>query len=261
MNLLIIDDEIETINGIMTGVDWEKLPFHNVYKATCVDEAKNMFETHRIDAALCDIEMPDGSGLDLLEWVNHNYTSVLSLVLTCHAEFSYAKRAVSLACRDYLLKPVDYGELTEKLREICTQLDEKWQNDKYQKYGKDWIQTLSSSDNAMTYTTKKEMIDQVKVYIRTHLQDELKLDTLAGLVSITQDYLSRLFKKEEGISINEYIVEERMLLAQELLKSPALSISRVAYECGYDNYSYFTKVFKKKFGETPREYRSRYEKL
>lgn len=45
-----------------------------------------------------------------------------------------------------------------------------------------------------------------------------------------------------------------MFLAKELLKEGKLSIARVAYECGYDNYSYFTKIFKKKYGITPREF-------
>ena len=49
-------------------------------------------------------------------------------------------------------------------------------------------------------------------------------------------------------------------LAKELIQAGQMSISRVSYECGYDNYSYFTKLFKKKYGVTPREYSQNVEK-
>ena len=48
--------------------------------------------------------------------------------------------------------------------------------------------------------------------------------------------------------------------AKELIQAGQMSISRVSYECGYDNYSYFTKLFKKKYGVTPREYSQNVEK-
>lgn len=258
MNLLIVDDEIETINGIMTGIHWDNLPVYNVYKASCVEEARASLAAHKVNVILCDIEMPDGTGLDLIAWIGKNYPDIICLVLTCHAEFSYAQRAVSLACRDYLLKPIEYGELEGKLRDICEELGEKFENEKYLKYGRDWVKTIKAKDGAASYTSKKEMIEQTQSYIRMHLQEELKLEALAARAAISSDYLSRLFKKETGVGINDFILEERMHLAAELLKTDELAISRVAYECGYDNYSYFTKVFKKKYGETPREYRSRY---
>ena len=80
------------------------------------------------------------------------------------------------------------------------------------------------------------------------------MEQMARQFCISADYLSKLFKREEGIGIGDYIVDERMFLAAQLLKAGRANVSRIAYECGYDNYSYFTKVFKKKYGMTPREY-------
>ena len=73
MNLLIVDDEIEIINGIMAGIHWENLGLQSVYKATSIEESMKLFEQEQIDVVLCDIEMPDGSGLDLLEWIRTRY--------------------------------------------------------------------------------------------------------------------------------------------------------------------------------------------
>ena len=225
MNLLIIDDEIEIINGIMAGVRWENLCFQTVYQATSIEESKKLFYQDTIDIVLCDIEMPDGSGLDLLEWIRMQYPKTVRIIMTCHEEFDYARRAIALDCKDYIVKPMVYEELEEKLLHIAKEINRNW-----------------------------EIVKQVKSYITANLQEELRIEFLAKKFFLSADYLSRLFKKEEGIGIGDFILEERMFLARELLKEGRLSIARVAYECGYDNYSYFTKIFKKKYGMTPREY-------
>lgn len=259
MNLLIIDDEIETINGIMTGMCWNKLAFQNIYKAVCVEQAKAVFGKRHVDVALCDIEMPDGSGLDLIEWVRENYSDTVCLILTCHEEFYYAKRAVSLQCKDYILKPVIYGELEKKLLQIQEQIQKEREDNRYQKFGRDWVRQINHQNmEADSYLSKTELVDVVKSYVRTHLKDEIRMDELAKMTYVSQDYMGRVFKRAEGITISDFILEERMFLAQELLKEDKLSISRVAYECGYDNYSYFTKVFRKKYLMTPREYRQNF---
>ena len=82
MNLLIIDDEIEIINGIMAGVRWENLCFQTVYQATSIEESKKLFYQDTIDIVLCDIEMPDGSGLDLLEWIRMQYPKTVRIIMT-----------------------------------------------------------------------------------------------------------------------------------------------------------------------------------
>lgn len=259
MNLLIIDDEIETINGIMTGICWENLHFSEVYKATCVEEGMKIFKTKQIDIVLCDIEMPDGSGLDLLAWVRENYENTICIVLTCHEEFGYAKQAIGLQCKDYILKPVIYGELEHKLSEIEAEIRKEREENRYQDLGRTWLNQIARGDSEnISYVSKKELADKIKEYIRSHIKDELRMDELAGMVYISQDYMSRIFKKMEGITITDFIIEERMFLAAELLKADKLPISRIAYECGYDNYSYFTKIFRKKFNVTPREFRQRY---
>lgn len=255
MNLLIIDDEIEIINGIIAGVRWENLCFRNVYKATSIEESKRLFGQDSIDIVLCDIEMPDGSGLDLLDWIRVQYPKTVRIIMTCHEEFDYARRAIALDCKDYMVKPIVYEELEDKLLNMAKEINRNEENDKYQAFGREWMkQIVREGEVQEGRASKEEIIEQVKSYITANLQEELKIESLAKKFYLSADYLSRLFKKEEGIGIGDFILEERMFLARELLKEGRLSIARVAYECGYDNYSYFTKIFKKRYGLTPREY-------
>jgi two-component system, response regulator YesN len=113
--MLIVDDEIHAVNGLKSGIEWEKLEITEVFTAYNNRQAKEVFANHQIDLMICDIEMPQENGLELLAWVKDNYESTKSIFLTCHAEFSYAKEAIHLGSLGYLLKPVIFSELEQVL--------------------------------------------------------------------------------------------------------------------------------------------------
>ncbi|MBS6236569.1 MAG: helix-turn-helix transcriptional regulator, partial [Clostridiales bacterium] len=73
-------------------------------------------------------------------------------------------------------------------------------------------------------------------------------------VNVTNVYLSRLFKQELGIGFNEYLMQVRIKRAQLLLQQGKLSLRQIAECCGFQDYTYFLKVFKKQSGVTPKEY-------
>lgn len=253
MNLLIVEDEVETVNGIMTGVCWEHLCFDTVRSANLVETAMEKYREQPADIVLCDIEMPDGSGLDFLEWVEAQNQKTVCMIMTCHEEFDYAWRAVALRCRAYLVKPLLYEELEAKLAEVISEIVTTKENARYQEFGRQWVKGLGQECQKQA-VTGEELTEQVKAYIIENLKEELRVEKIAKNFYLSADYLTKLFKKETGMSISDFILEERMFLAKELILAGKMSISRVSYECGYDNYSYFTKVFKKKYGVTPREY-------
>ena len=75
------------------------------------------------------------------------------------------------------------------------------------------------------------------------------------MVYLSADHLARVFKKETGETLVKYITDKRINAAKELLSDTKTPISQVASEVGYDNYSYFTKIFKEKTGVSPGDYR------
>lgn len=111
LNLLIVDDEEILLDDLKSGVDWEKIGVTQVFCAGNIIKAKEMFALHNISVLLCDIEMPQGNGLELLSWVNENYGGTETIFLTCHADFNYAIEAIRLGSLDYLLKPISYEDL------------------------------------------------------------------------------------------------------------------------------------------------------
>ncbi|WP_149846545.1 response regulator [Paenibacillus sp. 37] len=111
--LLIVDDEMFIADGIKSSVSWERLGFADVLVAYNLRQAKEVFETYSIDLMICDIEMPQGSGLELVEWVRASSTQTECIFLTAHPNFDYAKKAIQLGSFEYLLKPIPKEELKD----------------------------------------------------------------------------------------------------------------------------------------------------
>ncbi|MEK5490142.1 response regulator [Paenibacillus sp. FSL R7-0297] len=109
--VLIVDDQYFALLGLQQGVNWSALQVEDVCLAENVDQAIACLEQQTVDLLICDIEMPGRSGLELLAWVKQYSPGTLTIMLTCHADFEYAQRAIHHGAFHYLLKPVDYGEL------------------------------------------------------------------------------------------------------------------------------------------------------
>lgn len=122
MNVLIVDDEISAIQAVSNGIEWGKLGIEHVYTAANVQEAIRQFDGSPIDILLSDIEMPMGSGLELLQWTNKHYPNVKCVFMTCHAEFNLLQEAMRLGSVNYILKPLDFSKVEIVLQETMEKI-------------------------------------------------------------------------------------------------------------------------------------------
>lgn len=99
------------------------------------------------------------------------------------------------------------------------------------------------------------MVRQVKEYVHANLRGEISLSQISGVTHLNPDYMTRIFKHQTGMTVHDYVIRKRMEHAKNLLQTSALSVSEIAMESGYDNFSYFIRVFKKHCGMTPKQYR------
>ena len=251
MNLLIVDDEEQILQGLMSGILWDQLPFDHVQTAKSYGEAVDIFQSGPVDVLLSDIEMDSQSGLDLIEWVNAHSPDTGCLILSCHEDFAFARRAVALKCLDYILKPVPYEQLTKILGETAKRVVHERGHSLLENYGLAYVRQMSG-DTAGEAT--EDAMDTAVKYIKAHISEEISVEYLAKLVHVSPRHLGRLFQKAYGQSVGEFITGQRMVLAGELLKNGRLSITMVADKAGYSNYSYFIKQFKRFYRMTPREY-------
>jgi two-component system response regulator YesN len=102
-----------------------------------------------------------------------------------------------------------------------------------------------------------ETLSQVLRYIRENYAQPITLDEVARSVFLSPFYFSHLFMDELGITFMEYLTRVRMEEAKKMLGDKALSMQAIAESVGYDDASYFSKVFKKNVGVTPNKYRAR----
>lgn len=98
-----------------------------------------------------------------------------------------------------------------------------------------------------------DKIQPVITYINDHLDEKIPLDTLAKECFISKYYLCEVFKKITGFTVNEYIINKRMLRAKELLIK-GFQVNIVSQMVGYKNETHFIRIFKKMVGETPKQY-------
>ena len=262
MRLLIVDDEYFARQGIMDGVNWEVLEFEEVLQAGSYGEAVEVFEQQtarnkRIDILLCDIEMPDESGLELIEWVGGHSPETECIILSCHDEFDFARQAVRLKCLDYILKPVRDDFRTDVLGKTMKPVEETHRQSTLANYGRNYVEKIPQSRREETV----DVVDKVVDYIEKHLSEELSVRQLANMAYVSPDHLTRSFKKRFQQTVSDYILKKRMTLAGELLRDRKLTITMVSDCVGFGNYSYFTEQFKKYYGMTPREYQNSVNQL
>ncbi len=257
MKVLLVDDEVIALRAFRKRVDWVKYGFTEVYEAMDTAEARRILESKRIDLIFCDVEMPGENGLDFIEYVSSNYPSVRSVMLTCHAEFNYARQAIRSGARDYILKPIDYDEMGELLTRIGGEIAEENRRERLDELVN---RVKADKEEADDPDSNENRIRLIKDYIDDHIHEKITMKVLADQLHMNEQHMVRIFKKETGQSVLDYITQQRIAVAGMMLRDTDHSINFIADCVGCENYSYFTKIFKKQTGYTPSEYRSQFKK-
>ena len=106
MNLLITDDEYYIVQGLVGMLDKEELGIDNVFTAYSAEQALNIIRKEQVDLMLLDIEMPKETGFELLERLRGERRRIITIILSGHQRFDYAREAINYQCYNYLLKPI-----------------------------------------------------------------------------------------------------------------------------------------------------------
>ena len=96
-------------------------------------------------------------------------------------------------------------------------------------------------------------------YIENHYREPIRLGQVAKYIGLNSSYFSTLFKQEMGVNFSQYVTEKRIGEACRLLKNTNMSLVEIASELGFDNQSYFSRIFKKTKGIAPKMYRQKRE--
>lgn len=122
MNLLIVEDDIHTVDAILDSIEWASIGIKETTVAYNITQAKRILKNKKIDIIVSDIEMSQGTGLDLLVWIRQRGMDTEFILLTCHERFDYATSAIKFGAAEYLTKPYDPSIMELTLRKTIAKI-------------------------------------------------------------------------------------------------------------------------------------------
>ncbi len=373
MKVLVVDDDRNTVDAIIKCIPWETLEIEEVFHAYEIAGAKEIIQSRQTDIVICDIEMPMGTGIDLIAWAREKGISSEFLFLTCHESFEFASGAIRYHAAAYLVKPFVPEQMEEELRQLVRKLKRKRHLEESEKYREMWqerdsyeeekdfagkksfqekpvldlqrireqlaagnavavlnylkefmekmsarkvmnmaaLQTIALNLTQIVYVhlyqsgiqadelfadrTERQLrnravesvvdmmkwqnyliqktvkytrevqesdsiVQKIKGFVQEHYREEIGRNEAAAVVYLTPEYAAKLFKKETGMNLKDYIHQVRIQEAKMLLAGGG-KVSEVAQKVGFDNFSYFSTVFKRMTGYSPNEYKRAGERI
>jgi len=215
----------------------------------------------KADLILMDIEMPGMSGLDAARTVLAQRPECKVIFITAYSLFTYAHEAVHLGACDYILKPVDADDLEAAVRRAMHQIEigrrlaalapvKEEPEAPFPAAGLPAPPAEGESNSRMAF-----VMAQVRLYMEENYMFDLSLDGISEILHISPAYLSAQFKKYQKLNFLDCLTELRISAAQKLLEDPLRSTAEVASMVGYEDANYFARMFKKRLGVTPTQYR------
>ncbi len=177
--LVIVDDEQKILDGLADLFPWENIGFEVSGRFTGAVSALEFIEKNPVDVVMTDIKMPGMDGLSFAERIKKDPNRMV-VILSSYSDYEFMRKALKVEVEDYLLKPINYGELSECFEKLRGILDEKNQ--------------VTAEDNAPYYDKIIRLIDN---YIEDNYQ-RASLVSAAENVGISAGYLSKIYKEKRA---------------------------------------------------------------
>ncbi len=237
MKILIADDEKRIRTGMSKMITGLNMGVQVVAEAPDGETALTLAREKKPDVIFVDLNMPFLNGLDFIEQVKVFLPDVIVVIVTGYDLFEYAQRAVKLHVHDYLLKPVT----KQKMEAVLTS-----------------VRKLHKVHSPEAPATVSAIVARLMRHIESYYDDpELTLQGVADVFQMSPSYLTRLMRQELDMSFVDYLTEVRLNRAIELMTGEATEVKlyEIAAAVGYTSQHYFSRVFKKKMGVAPLEYK------
>ena len=247
--LVIVDDEVMVIEGIKAILKRIGADVEVVGSAHDGMQALRVIRNVNPDIVITDIRIPYVDGLSLIEQSRDIGLNTAYIVISGYQEFEYARKAIQLGVVDYITKPVTIDKLSDALKRIEKRLS-KEQPDIEEPFEEEEKKPDSGH----------KAIDEIISYIDKNYNKDIGLTELSELVGMNPAYLSVLFKETVGKTYIKYLTGIRMEKAAKLLEE-GNKVAVVAGMVGVADVHYFSEIFKKYTGKSPREEKEENKKI
>ena len=205
------------------------------------------------DVVCFDYDYPDMAGLRLIPRTKKRFPSVPILMLTVQHSEDLAVWAFRARVFDYLVKPLARREVercAERLAEALAA--RRAQSERVAGNGSAPVPVASRYVPA---SAGEQRLQPAVAHITRHFTERLRESELAALCDMTPHRFSREFKATFGVTFQDFLMNFRIAEARRLLANPQMSVTDVAAAAGFPDPSYFARVFKRRTGRSPTEYR------
>ena len=255
MKLLIADDEI-TIRKGMLSLPWNEIGIEKVYEAENGLQAKELLIKEAVDIIISDIRMPGFTGLELAEYVKECGIDCAVILLTGFSEFEYAQQAIKNQVADYMLKPLMPKDILETVSRAIDRL-------KRNRYQESIVRQHEAEMNGPNLERQishyfhgiNAQVSEILNDMAQSFSQDITLNSFAEKYHFSISYLSRLIKRETGYGFSDLLNSIRILHAINLLEDTSVRIGDISEQSGFQDVRYFSQIFKKVVGCTPREYK------
>lgn len=274
IKIIVVDDEPISADDMSDVIRDEFGKSMNVDVRTAYNAKSviKMVEESPCDILLSDIQMPGMTGLQMVSILREQFPDMRVLFLTGYDDFSFAYEAFRQHAVQYILKTegdevVLAVEAAQSLNAaILSYVNRNGMISLIVEaehsgamgtvaYFKKLQELLVNEAEKRIDNTVKSVAESVVKYINSHISENVSTSVLSDVTGYSSGYLSRIFRQEIGMSIHDYVAQTRMNLAKEMLVNTNLKIYEVAKNCGYENTTYFIKIFRISTGITPQDYR------
>lgn len=242
--LLIVDDNRDFLSFLVEYFSRQ----YKVLPAINSEEALNLARQESISLVISDVMMPGMDGNELCRCLKKNMQTshIPVILLTAKTDSQDVVTGYKSGADSYISKPFDPQVLELQIKNIL-QLVKSRQEEIVNTKEKD-IDTIAISD------LDKEFIHKMNAIVNKHIKDsDFSVSDITIELGMSRSLLHTKMKSLMNISMGDYIRNKRIELACDLLKK-GFNVSETAYQAGFSDPNYFSKVFKKYVGNTPSEY-------
>lgn len=240
MKILVADDEDTIRRGVAKYIQLHSDKFDKVYQAENGQEALDLLFQYRPELVLLDVQMPLKNGIEVMQEARKAGLEPVIVILSGYDEFKYAQQAIRYGAKEYLLKPVRATDILKCVEKLA---DEYYNTEPKQQEESEAVQMNT-------------FVKSAREYVEEHYTDDISLQEVAEKIGISAGYLSTMFAQNMNCKFVDYLNNVRIERACTYLEQGYLKTYEIAYRVGFKDEKYFSRVFKKIKGMSPKEYRT-----
>lgn len=225
---------------------------YNIHIISNIEDIDQAIELHNPALICFDFDLPDQVGLGALRKTKARHASLPFLMLTDDHSTELAIWALRARAWDYFVKPVASDEIITCIDLLLKKLSlgTKVKRDNF-------MPQPEVPSEARPYKTKANSVSTISAvdYVQQNLAAKISVESVAKRCGMSKSHFSRTFKKEHGITFQDFLIQQRMNKAVKMLKNSDLHVTQIALAVGYGELSNFTSSFQRTIGIRPSSFR------